>query len=836
MKSVLLFMMFIASSVVADQTDVAVQEFEKEAKNRPVSKVIGLLEDMVKQLEKEGEEDEEVYETMGCWCVTNEKSKTKSIADAETDIETLAASIESLTAQSAKLNTEISKLESEIKENNEALATATEVREKELAEFTQMEKDSLVSISQLKNAVIALSKAHEEALLKQKSKVGKVDAKKLDATDSGLNPDFVKEIEKEALRAHMHRIIKTHPAEVVTAFVQVNHKEFAPIQRQEITAFLQDSSNHDFDDLPDHLLAQNSNKAQPIDEFLQSSNAQAAPLHYADHKNFASKIRDFALNIQADKEDLSLKGLKALPRHSFTMPEMPPAIQSLLTKVMKGVDTGLLESSMDDSEMGNTKYEPASGAIFGVLKQMKENMETNLKQSQQEEAKASDEYDQMKAAKETEIKTSTDLVDSKRQELAKTDEKNAEDKEIKEDTETSLAADQAFLADLKERCASMDAEFEERTKGRQLEIEAVSKALAFLNSDEAHDLFTRTFNPVLVQVNAQSQRTQRRLAVAKLLRTAAVKANDPRLLSVASKVNKAGDNAAFDKVKEEVIEMIDKLKKEQKDEMKKRDYCIDALNTNERDQGMKTRDKEDLIALIDDLKMTIGTLDKEIEVLKAEIAELEIQMKRAKENREKENGEFEVTVADQRATQKLLAVSLKILSDFYGFVQVRSDQKEGQKTVAGQAPPPGFRKYEKSASSGGVMGMMQGIIDDAKAMEAECIRAEEKAQKDYEDFVKDSQNSIDTKTNDIETKSEDLAKAESDKVQAEKDLEATITELESLANEEADLHKECDFLMKNFDQSQAARSAEIESLKEANQIFSGASYKLFLQQYAGWNN
>jgi len=32
------------------------------AKNRPVSKVITLLKDMLKQLEKEAEEDEEVYD------------------------------------------------------------------------------------------------------------------------------------------------------------------------------------------------------------------------------------------------------------------------------------------------------------------------------------------------------------------------------------------------------------------------------------------------------------------------------------------------------------------------------------------------------------------------------------------------------------------------------------------------------------------------------------------------------------------------------------------------------------------------------------------------------
>merc|ERR1719420_1095766 len=115
------------------------------------------------------------------------------------------------------------------------------------------------------------------------------------------------------------------------------------------------------------------------------------------------------------------------------------------------------------------------------------------------------------------------------------------------------------------------------------------------------------------------------------------------MLQLAGKVKKAGDNAAFDKVKKEVNEMIDKLKKEQNEEMKKRDYCIDAFNTNERDVGMKERDRDDLVALIEDLKLTIETLDKEIEVLKAEIAEIQIEMKRAKENRAKENAEFEQT-------------------------------------------------------------------------------------------------------------------------------------------------------------------------------------------------
>merc|ERR1711865_894976 len=92
---------------------------EEGAKNRPVSKVITLLKDMLKQLEKEAEEDEEIYDKMACWCETNDKEKTKSIADAEARISDLTTKIEELTAASARLNTEIKNLEKEVAARDE---------------------------------------------------------------------------------------------------------------------------------------------------------------------------------------------------------------------------------------------------------------------------------------------------------------------------------------------------------------------------------------------------------------------------------------------------------------------------------------------------------------------------------------------------------------------------------------------------------------------------------------------------------------------------------------------------------------------------------------------
>merc|ERR1719191_2223008 len=289
---------------------------------------------------------------------------------------------------------------------------------------------------------------------------------------------------------------------------------------------------------------------------------------------------------------------------------------------------------------------------------MKETFETNLAASQKEEMENQKAYEDLKAAKEEEIAAGTSLADTKTTTLATTDEKKAQNSEDLEDTQASLEADTKFLANLKERCANMDSEYEERTKTRQLEIQAVSKALAFLSSDEAHDLFTRTFNFVQVQSSVASKR---RDAVAKNLAQVAQKFQDPMLSTLAVRARLD----AFTKVKKSIEDMVEKLIKEKEDEIKHKDFCIEEINANERETEMKERDRDDLIAKIDDLAMTIDSLSKEIEMLKAEVAEMQVQMKRAGEDREKANKDFQMTVADQRATQKLLTAALGILKGFY---------------------------------------------------------------------------------------------------------------------------------------------------------------------------
>mmetsp|Transcript_78753 Transcript_78753/g.172691 ORF Transcript_78753/g.172691 Transcript_78753/m.172691 type:complete len:697 (-) Transcript_78753:122-2212(-) len=663
---------------------------DADAKNRPVTKVITLLKDMQKQLQKEADEDEAIYDKMACWCQTNDREKTEAIKTAEVRIDGLTTKIEELTAGSARLNTEIKNLEKEIAENQDSLDKATAIREKQLAEFNAEEKDLLESVSALKAAITVLSKHHSGGFLQVANN-----------RILGVAATLENELSKHA--ALLQGVL-------------------SPSERRAAAAFVQ------------------------------------APADYFD--------------------------------------AAPTFKQS---------------------------YAPQSGEIFGILRQMLDTFESNLSASQKEEQANQAAYEELKAAKEAEIKAGQDQISTKTGELADTDEKNAQAKVDTDDTKASLSADEQFLGMLKEKCQMTDKEWEERQKTRQLEMEAVSQALAVLSSDDAHDLFTRTFNPSLLQLASSTAYSDRRAAASQVLADAAKKAHNPHLATLAYQVKLD----AFTRVKKAIDDMIAQLLKEKDDEIKHKDFCTDEFHQNQLQTEKKDREEQDLTAKIEDLTMAIEQLAHAIEALKGEIAEMQVQLKRAGEDRELENKDFQTMVADQRETQKLLKTALQVLGDFYNKKTASLLQRQ---EPAGPPPPAGFETYKNNAGSGGVIQLIQQIISDAKAMEAEAIRSEEDAQKAYEDFVKETNASIEAKSKDIVEKSEVKARAEGDLVETKEAKEAVILELEQLSNYNAQLHQSCDFVLKNFELRQTARDEEVEALRQAKAILSGAKFEEFLQK------
>merc|ERR1719265_939336 len=69
-----------------------------------------------------------------------------------------------------------------------------------------------------------------------------------------------------------------------------------------------------------------------------------------------------------------------------------------------------------------------SSAIFGILKQMKEEFETNIPKAEAEEKEAVAIFNELKASKTQEIKAGEDLVETKTVQMADAKEKNAKSK------------------------------------------------------------------------------------------------------------------------------------------------------------------------------------------------------------------------------------------------------------------------------------------------------------------------------------------------------------------------------------------------------------------------
>merc|ERR1719198_1711809 len=136
--------------------------------------------------------------------------------------------------------------------------------------------------------------------------------------------------------------------------------------------------------------------------------------------------------------------------------------------------------------------------------------------------------------------------------------------------------------------------------------------------------------------------------------------------------------------------------------------------------------------------------------------------------------------------------------------------------------PARFGKMEKNAGGKKVIAMIEEVIAESKATEAEAIAGEQDSQQAYENFMTDSNDSIIAYTKAISNMSESLAKAKEDLVATKEALAANGVELEDLHGTEASLHKSCDYLLKNFEVRQAARLDEMDGLNEAKAILSGA--------------
>jgi len=582
---------------------------------------------------------------------------------------------------------------------------------------------------------------------------------------------------------------------------------------------------------------------------------EATELRMKENKEFQAAETDLIEAIMASKQAvtaLSAQHPELAQLRTVARRLQNDSVQKLAAHGLRASDMVQLKAFLQEASgtlsflqvPGMKSYAPQSGQIFGILKQMQEDFEASLADSQAAEKKAVADYESLKAAKEEEIAAGKKAMTQLDQDIAATTEKHATAEQELEDTETQLGLDTTFLANLNQKCAEAAATFDQRVKDRLDEIAAVEDTIKILNSDEAFENFGKTSsNPnsagfvagtAFLQTNVASALEQKlRQSAYDVLQRAASVSGNPRLALLAANVKLD----AFGEVKAEIDKLVAELNVQQKDEIDHRDYCIKELNTNERDTAAADDKLSGLQAKIADLTKTIEDLAANLKATADENAEMQTQMKRGSETREGESAGNKQTIDDQRVTQMILAKAIDRMMQTYqadklsvGKLQATllqgapHTQTSATHTDPGNGPAAFSDNAEQNGGGNKVISMLEMVVADSKKLEEEAMASEEDAQTAYENFMKESNKSIQSNLEAIVNMEEAKAKASDSLSQAKSDAKSTMSDLEDLAAVNGDLHKSCDFVLKNFDARQSARQAEIEAMKEAKNILSGMKF------------
>jgi hypothetical protein len=479
---------------------------------------------------------------------------------------------------------------------------------------------------------------------------------------------------------------------------------------------------------------------------------------------------------------------------------------------------------------GAKSYNARSGSILGILKTQGNKFAKNLAAAQKEELEALIAFQKLAAAKNAEIAAATKQKDAKEAELAALLDKVAKSKEDLEATKETLAADQNFLAEMLEGCKSEDEKYAARNKVRSQEIEALAETLAILTGDEARSLFDKTLN--FMQLGATRHQSLARVAMQERARSQAMakimtmskKHKSWMLASLAVRVKLD----AFTKVKAAMDKMLAELQAQQKAEYAKWETCKKDIDTTEDKIWEGKVEKRDLGEKHTDLVNTIRQLTTDIDDLKHQVAESEVSLKQAGEQRKAENELFQTSIADQRATITILKMALKRLEEFY-----KPHPKPALMDISLHSnvePPPPKPSgpeavgYKKDGTSGGVMGLLDMIIADSSRLEDELHASEQKSQEDYAAYVAVTTSSIEADRVAIAEKEKQRTSTEADKSETEEAQLANQASLDKLNELLTGLHAQCDYIIKYFDIRQTARAEEMDAIEEAKAILSGADF------------
>merc|ERR1719171_26594 len=512
---------------------------------------------------------------------------------------------------------------------------------------------------------------------------------------------------------------------------------------------------------------------------------------------------------------------------------------------------------------------------------MKETMEKDFAELNKEEDAAIADFDATVAAKNKEIAAATKAIEEKTARLGEVSVSIVNLKEDLDDTSASLEEDKKMLAELEKSCANKKKAEAEREKVMAQELLALADTIKLLNDDDALDLFKKTLPSAasFIQMGTASAMEVRHQALATLkaaLRRGGNK-GDYRMNFIALAMT--GRKVGFEKVIAMIDDMVVILGKEQVDDDKKKEYCAKEIDKTEDEIKVLKGTVSDLEAAIAEQKDSMAALDEELKTIAKGLADLDQEVAKATTQRKEENAEYTQTLAANNAAMQLIEMAKNRLNKVYNpklykappkrelteeeritlnmggtlaptnppggiagsgisaiqeeyddsdglmFAQVASRVRRGD---GWEMQPPALPQtsYQKSEESGGVIAMMDMLKADLAKEIQEMEFTEKDSQSEYETMVKAAAEKRATDLKSVEEKEAARAEVQDELLKLGKEKKLRSVEQMDTMKALMDLHEDCDWLLENYAGRKEARANEIDALKKAKAVLSGADYSL----------
>jgi len=513
---------------------------------------------------------------------------------------------------------------------------------------------------------------------------------------------------------------------------------------------------------------------------------------------------------------------------------------SLLEQSQKKASNGHMERVASELEHLGSSETKGDGQVqmlkenLELLNDVKAKSTSALDNARKREARYQANFERLREALQGKI-------DALARDLANTKKKLADATATKADSQGEMAvaaadikASQEYLAKIGQDCMDKANQYQEQKNSRRDELLAIRNALKELKRIATTGAFSQLSFLQLSSLAFHEEKNHRpNPAVSLVLQKVenlAGKYRSPALTQLYSRMNAMSryggpQDDLFQKVRETIQEMVEKLERTNREEQTKKDFCDQETKHTQSTHADRKAEASKKKAALNLATAEVAQLRQDMADLSNELATIAKNDRDRSKMREDEHAAHVKAYKDLQEGESGIQAALKALRDFYAVPKPESSTDvAANMALAAQGKAPKLDTSSVGANAGaGVIGLLE-VIEESFAKNMATLQAQDRNnQESYEEVVAQSKVLKAQKEGDLKHKTQEATAVERSVTELMSDHSSAQQQLEAIEEYMEKLKTECTAKVETREERIKKREKEVQGLQEALAILESES-------------